>query len=258
MPCCTRGTSSTLTGRRSRTASAGPSAASIPRPTAGHGRRRRLGATRPSASSAATPATTFEAVVRFLHLTARQVGDVDPPLAEWPDGDGAAVPPRRVAAGRRPASSRPGRRRRSARSSSARRPWASCSARPAYAGPSRSRAAGGRSRCSGRTGRSSASWSASRSDVEGDVEVSAVEVGEGLYRLTLRVVEPDARWRRRADRRDEALLRSPGLDARDPRRRAGRVRLAARPARPLARGRRRVPERRRPGRSWSARRGRRT
>ena len=30
--------------------------------------------------------TTFEVVVRFLHLTARQVGAFDPPLAKWPDG----------------------------------------------------------------------------------------------------------------------------------------------------------------------------
>ncbi|HEX5270152.1 MAG TPA: hypothetical protein VFW33_06695 [Gemmataceae bacterium] len=35
------------------------------------------------------PETTFEAVVRFLHLTARQAGEVAPPLAHWP----AAEPP---------------------------------------------------------------------------------------------------------------------------------------------------------------------
>jgi hypothetical protein len=32
------------------------------------------------------PETTFEVVVRFLHLTARQVGAFDTPLAEWPEG----------------------------------------------------------------------------------------------------------------------------------------------------------------------------
>ena len=26
-------------------------------------------------------------VVRFLHLTARQVGEFDPPLADWPEGE---------------------------------------------------------------------------------------------------------------------------------------------------------------------------
>jgi hydrogenase maturation protease len=31
------------------------------------------------------PDTTFAAVVRFLHVTARTVGAIDPPLAEWPD-----------------------------------------------------------------------------------------------------------------------------------------------------------------------------
>ncbi len=32
-----------------------------------------------------SPATRFEAIVRFLHLTARQVGELEPPLAEWPE-----------------------------------------------------------------------------------------------------------------------------------------------------------------------------
>jgi hydrogenase maturation protease len=36
------------------------------------------------------PDATFEAVVRFLHLTARVAGEIDPPLAAWPDG---AEPP---------------------------------------------------------------------------------------------------------------------------------------------------------------------
>src|SRR5690242_18284641 len=35
-------------------------------------------------------ATTIEAVVRFLHLTARRVGEIKPPLVEWPQG---AEPP---------------------------------------------------------------------------------------------------------------------------------------------------------------------
>jgi hydrogenase maturation protease len=37
-----------------------------------------------------TLATVFDARVRFLHLTARSVGEVDPPLAEWPD---SGLPP---------------------------------------------------------------------------------------------------------------------------------------------------------------------
>ena len=41
-----------------------------------------------------TPATIVEASARFLHLTARLVGEIDPPLAEWPDG--AEPPYRRV------------------------------------------------------------------------------------------------------------------------------------------------------------------
>jgi hydrogenase maturation protease len=34
-----------------------------------------------------SPATTFGASVRFLHLTDRRVGEFVPPLAEWPDRD---------------------------------------------------------------------------------------------------------------------------------------------------------------------------
>jgi hypothetical protein len=34
-----------------------------------------------------TSETSFEAVVRFLHLTARRVGEVAPPLSEWLEGD---------------------------------------------------------------------------------------------------------------------------------------------------------------------------
>jgi hypothetical protein len=39
------------------------------------------------------PATTFEAVVRFLQVTARVVGEIDPPLAEWSDGAEPAFRP---------------------------------------------------------------------------------------------------------------------------------------------------------------------
>lgn len=35
---------------------------------------------------AGNPATSFEATVRFLHLTARLVGEVIPPVADWSDG----------------------------------------------------------------------------------------------------------------------------------------------------------------------------
>src|SRR5205814_1753302 len=33
-----------------------------------------------------TPEMIFGASVRFLHLTARRVGEVVPPLSDWPDG----------------------------------------------------------------------------------------------------------------------------------------------------------------------------
>src|SRR5215470_5526043 len=38
--------------------------------------------------------TLVEATVRFLHLTARQVGEFDPPLAQWPDPTGPPSRPR--------------------------------------------------------------------------------------------------------------------------------------------------------------------
>ncbi len=253
-PSCTRGTSSTPTGRRSRTASAGPSAASTPRPTAGRRAAATPRATRPNAWSTGRPATTFEAVVRFLHLTARQVGEVDPPLAEWPEG---AEPPFRPVealrvgdelfhdlAGGGGARGRPrrgdaGRARRPARESR----------------PSRSRAGGGRSRCAGAAGEVVGVLVREQQAVAGAVEVAAAEVAEGLFRLTLRVANrtPLEDAGRREPRRGAAPL--PGLDARDPRRPRRRVRLAHRPARALARGRRRVPERRHlagPGRRGGA------
>ena len=127
----------------------------------------------------------------------------------------------------------------------------------AYAGPSRSRAGGGRSRSAGAAGRSSASWSASSRPIAGVVEVVGGRGRRGAVPADAPRREPHARWTSRGDRAaTRPLLRSLvsthailGVQRR-------RVRLAHGPARTLARGRRRVPERRRPGRSWSARRGR--
>jgi hydrogenase maturation protease len=39
------------------------------------------------------PETTFEAVVRFLQVTARVAGEIDPPLAKWSDGAEPVVRP---------------------------------------------------------------------------------------------------------------------------------------------------------------------
>jgi hydrogenase maturation protease len=65
-----------------------------------------------------SPATVFEAVVRFLHLTARRVGEFVPPLTEWPGGaEPPSAPWKRCESGT--GCCTPGRRRRSAKSPSA-------------------------------------------------------------------------------------------------------------------------------------------
>ena len=49
---------------------------------------------------AGTPETRFEATVRFLHLTDRKIGKIDPPLADWPvEGEPSAIPVDRLVVG---------------------------------------------------------------------------------------------------------------------------------------------------------------
>ena len=62
-----------------------------------------------------TPATTFEVAVRFLHLTARIAGEIDPTFGGMACQGRAVVPARRGLARRRTNCFRPGRKRKSAR-----------------------------------------------------------------------------------------------------------------------------------------------
>ena len=150
------------------------------------------------------PATTFEAVVRFLHLTARQVGELVPPLNEWPrDGEPPVRPVEALRVGNRVYQT-----------------WQEAEEREValgeatlgdlVAGPLvRSFTfAGGRSLelVHGPDGDVVGALVRERKAIEGTVEVSAAEVAAGLYRVTLRVSNRTPLDE--ANGRDNALLRA--------------------------------------------------
>jgi hydrogenase maturation protease len=152
------------------------------------------------------PATTFEAVVRFLHLTARIAGEVDPSPAAGPDG--ADLPFRPVE------TLRVGDRLFHTWQEAEEREVATgeltmgeLSARPhvkPFAFP------GGR-RCEpvrGPDGQVVGVLVREQQTVEGAVEVSAARVEEGLFRVSLRVVNRTPLEDAERRTRDEALLRS--------------------------------------------------
>lgn len=151
-------------------------------------------------------ATTFEAVVRFLHLTARDVGAIDPPLARWPV-DGAEPPYRTV--------------ERLQVGNKVVHPWQEAEEREALLGettlgdlicrPHHSSVSfpGGR-RLEPLVGPGGAVVGVlirEQHEVEASVEVSATEVADGLYRLTLRVANRTSLEEATEIGRDAALLR---------------------------------------------------
>jgi hydrogenase maturation protease len=151
------------------------------------------------------PETTFEAVARFLHLTARRVGEYDPPLAQWP---GDAPPFRPVEA------LRVGDRLYHA--------WQEAEEREVCLGEVTlgelsdqprsvpfSFPGGGRSEPVRNEAAEVAGVLLRQQEaLAGAVEAAAARVAEGLFRVTLRVVNHTPL--EGADRRgrDEALLRS--------------------------------------------------
>jgi hydrogenase maturation protease len=150
------------------------------------------------------PATTFEAVVRFLHLTDRRVGEYLPPLPEWPGA--LALPTRPVEV------LRDGDRLLQSWQEAEEREvtlpevtLGDLSARPqsqpfAFPGGSRSepvRGAGGE--VVGVLVRE-------QRLVEGVIEWTAAEAEPGLFRVTLRVVNRTPLAADRRLSRDEALL----------------------------------------------------
>ncbi len=149
--------------------------------------------------------TTLEVVVRFLHLTARQVRALDPPLADWREGEGPlSRPVEALKVGDRHFQT-----------------WQEaecreCSIEPTTLGgllASPVRRAfgfpGGRRSepLFGPAGTAEGILVREQEDVAGVVEVSAFEVGEGLYRVTVRVSNA-AVQEAGANTRDRALLRS--------------------------------------------------
>jgi hydrogenase maturation protease len=150
--------------------------------------------------------TTFEAVVHFLHLTARLVGEYDPPLAEWPDG---GTPPFRPVE-----TLRVGDRLYQTWQEAEEREvglgevtLGELSARPwcvpfSFPGGRRSEPV------RNDAGEIVGALVREQEAVAGAIEAAAAPVAEGLFRVTLRVVNrtPLEEAERRC--RDEALLRS--------------------------------------------------
>ena len=148
--------------------------------------------------------TTFEVVVRFLHLTARQVGAFDPPLDEWTDGgEPSSRPVESLRVGDRHFQT-----------------WQEAEAREFAIEPTTLgdilaspvsrpfRFPGGRRSepLFGPNGMVSGILAREQEDIAGSVEVSAAEVGERLYRLTVRVSNGTP-LEAGSNSRDQALLR---------------------------------------------------
>ncbi len=150
-------------------------------------------------------ATTIEVVVRFLHLTARQVGAFDPPLAEWPGGE---EPPARPVE-----SLRVGDRQFQTWQEAESREFAiePTTLGDILASPIRRafRFSGGRRSepLVGPDGMVSGILVREQDDIAGRVEVSASEVEEGLYRVTVQVSN-DTPLEVASITRDQALLRA--------------------------------------------------
>jgi hypothetical protein len=153
-----------------------------------------------------TPATGFEAVVRFLHLTERRVGEIDPPLAEWPE---SAEPPVRLVETLRvgdklfqawqEAEEREVVLDEITLGDLCRRPVR----RPfAFAGGLRPEPV------LGSAGEVVGILIREQHSIDGDIDASAVEIEEGLYRLTLRISNRTLLEDAGQVRRDAALLRS--------------------------------------------------
>jgi hydrogenase maturation protease len=152
------------------------------------------------------PATAFEGVVRFLHLSARAVGEVVPPLPDWPvdvEPPFRAVESLRV--GETVFHTWQEAEEREVEFGAA--TLGDLSARPRvrpFSFP------GGRrvEPLRGTAGEVLGVLVREREAVEGVVESSAVEASEGLFRVTLRVTNRTPWEGSGAGCRDDALLRS--------------------------------------------------
>jgi hydrogenase maturation protease len=152
------------------------------------------------------PDSTLSATVRFLHLTARQVGAIDPPLAEWPENaEPQFEPVERLRIGDRLFHSWQEAEER-------RMVWTdlrlgdvlrTCPCR-VFTFPGRHWLEPLR----GPTGAVAGVLVREQQSLEGSIEVVAVQVADGLYRVTLRVHNRTGLADHLTGNRDEALLRT--------------------------------------------------
>ena len=151
-------------------------------------------------------ATTVEAVVRFLHLTARVVGAFDPPLTEWPaDGESSYRPVESL---------RVGERLYHTWQEAEAREIALCALelkdilgrprRQEFTLPGRT----WREPLRGPDGKAVGVLAREQQEIDGKIEIAAAAVGDGLFRLTLRVLNRTPLNDAGRVSRDDALLRS--------------------------------------------------
>jgi hydrogenase maturation protease len=151
------------------------------------------------------PGTTFEAVARFLHLTARRVGEYDRPPAEWPDRTAAFRPVETLRVGDRLYHTWQEAEEREVGLGEV--TLGELSAQPRsvhFAFPGGRRSEPVRDDAGDVVG----ALVREQEMVVGSVEAAAAAVAEGLYRVTLRVVNRTPLEEAGRRSRDEALLRS--------------------------------------------------
>ncbi len=153
-----------------------------------------------------TSPTSLEVAVRFLHLSSRTAAEITPPLADWPDG---AEPPSRPVEMLRVGAERyyTWQEAEEREVGLGEVTLGELSARPqirpfSFPGGRRSEPVRGEG------GQVVGVLIRERQAVEGVVELSAAEVGEGLYRLTLRVANRSAWGEDESGSRDDALMRA--------------------------------------------------
>lgn len=153
-----------------------------------------------------SPETTLDVAVRFLHLRERAVGEIAPPLATWPDGTEPAFCP--VAALRIG-----GQDFHSWQEAEERHVgWTGVSLGEVLKAPRREtfRFPGRRwlEPLRGPGGEVVGVLVRRQETIEGAIEAEAVRAGDGLYKLTLRVVNHTPPGDTHDTSRDSALLRS--------------------------------------------------
>jgi hydrogenase maturation protease len=153
-----------------------------------------------------TPATTFSARVRFLHLTERRVCELDTPLVSWPeDAEPALRPVPTLRVGESVYHEwQEAERREVAIGQLSLNELSSHSLRREFMFPGRRSLGPLRDEA----GAIVAALVRGQEAVEGVVEAGAIEVGEGLFRVTLRVENRTTMDGHPPGDRDAATLRS--------------------------------------------------